>query len=425
MLHYFEGVPYWIAAGLIGFIAVAYLWAFDHAVDFARGVYQREPYALFILSPICFVLSSWLVKRFAPAAGGSGVPQIARALEQEQHTSAKVNETLNLRVAIVVTASSLLCMIGAGSLGREGPMIHISACIFFVTGQMLSRLWPVQEHRSWIIAGGAAGVAAAFNAPLAGVVFALEELAERHFKQFKTVVITAAIIAGATAQWLSGKYLYFGYPAVGTIDASALPWAMFIGVLAGLMALPFHKAVAVKSMQSVTEAIEARFSVKRFRLSIAFVCGLGVAAIANFIDARSIGGGLDVAKDLLMTREVVAISVTLLIARFLGTIVSHLSGVAGGFLGPAIAIGAVTGALLDQWTGFGNHHLSVMIGMAAALSATARAPFTAWVVVMEMTDRHSVIFPLMIASIVSYTVATWPQRKLARAAESPQRPEAS
>jgi H+/Cl- antiporter ClcA len=414
MLPYFEGIPYWIAAGLIGLIAVAYSEAFEYAVHFARYVYHLEPYALFLWSPICFVLASWLVKRFAPAAGGSGVPQVARALEQEQHTSPEVYNTLSLRVALVVVASSLLCMMGAGSLGREGPMVHISACVFFVTGQMLSRLWPVQEHRSWIIAGGAAGVAAAFNAPLAGVVFALEELAEQHFKQFKTVLITSAIVAGAVAQWLSGKYLYFGYPDVGSISFSALPWAVFIGLLAGVLTLPFHKAVADKNIKRVTSAVESRFSIDRFRLSIAFVCGIGVAAIANFIDPRSMGGGLDVVRELLMTREVVAISISLLIARFLGTIVSHVSGVAGGFLGPALAIGAVTGGLLDQWAGFGNHHLSVMIGMAAALSATARAPFTAWVVVMEMTDRHSVIFPLMIASIVSYTVATWPQRRQAR-----------
>jgi H+/Cl- antiporter ClcA len=416
MLPYFEGTPYWIAAGLIGLTAVVYSEAFEYAVHVARYIYDMEPYALFVWSPLCFVLGSWLVKRFAPAAGGSGVPQVARALEQEQHTSPEVYHTLSLRTALVVIASSLLCMLGAGSLGREGPMVHISACVFFVTGQMLSRLWPVQEHRSWIIAGGAAGVAAAFNAPLAGVVFALEELAEQHFKQFKTVLITSAIVAGAVAQWLSGKYLYFGYPDVGSINGYALPWALCIGVLAGIIALPFHKAVAKSSMTRLTSAIESQVLLRRFRLPIAVLCGLGVAAIANFVDKRSIGGGLDVVRDLLMTKEVIAISASLFFARFLGTIVSHFSGVAGGFLGPSLAIGAITGALLDQWTGFGNHHLSVMIGMAAALSATARAPFTAWVVVMEMTDRHSVIFPLMIASIASYTVATWPQRKLAKMA---------
>ena len=144
-----------------------------------------------------------------------------------------------------------------------------------------------------------------------------------------------------------------------------------------------------------------------------------MAAMAIFVDKRSIGGGLDVVGDLLLTRTVVEISFSLFIARFLGTIVSHVSGVAGGFLGPSLAIGAITGALLDQWTGFGNHHLSVMIGMAAVLSATARAPFTAWVIVMEMTDRHSVIFPLMIAAVVSSTIATWPLRRRDQTAHTP------
>lgn len=414
MLPYLESIPYWIAAGAVGLIAVLYTEAFEWVVGVARSVFEREPTLLFVWSPACFLLASWLVKRFAPAAGGSGVPQVARALEQEQHTSPEVHATLSIRTAVVVVLSSLLCMLGAGSLGREGPMVHIAACVFFVTGQFFSRIWPVQEHRSWIIAGGAAGVAAAFNAPLAGVVFALEELAEQHFKQFKTVLITSAIVAGAIAQWLSGKYLYFGYPDVGSINGWALPWALLIGVFAGLVALPFHKAVALKSMTRITSAIESRLLIRRFRLPIALLCGLGMAAIANFVDQRSIGGGLDVVRNLLMSKDFLAITASLFIARFFGTIVSHFSGVAGGFLGPALAIGAITGALLDQWVGFGNHHLSVMIGMAAALSATARAPFTAWVVVMEMTDRHSVIFPLMIASVASYTVATWPQRRLAK-----------
>jgi H+/Cl- antiporter ClcA len=412
LLPFLEGVPDWVAAAIVAFVALGYTHAFELSVDLARWFYTHERYALFIWSPACFVLASWLVKRFAPAAGGSGVPQVARALEQEQHTSEAVEQTLSLRVALVVIASSLLCMMGAGSLGREGPMIHIAACIFFVTGRALSRWWPVQEHRSWIIAGGAAGVAAAFNAPLAGVVFALEELAEQHFKQFKTFLITSAIVAGAIAQWLSGKYLYFGYPNVGSITVWSLPWAAFIGLLAGIIAMPFHQAVATKNMRRLTDAVESRLSNNRFRLSIAFVCGVAMAAMAIFVDPHSIGGGLDVVGDLLMTDHVIEISLSLFIARFLGTIISHVSGVAGGFLGPSLAIGAITGALLDQWTGFGNHHLSVMIGMAAVLSATARAPFTAWVIVMEMTDRHSVIFPLMIAAVVSSTVATWPQRRL-------------
>lgn len=419
MLPYFEGVPYWVAAAVVALVAVGYTHAFELSVELARWFYTHEQYALFIWSPACFVLASWLVKRFAPAAGGSGVPQVARAIEQEEHTSQQVEQTLSIKVAAVVIASSLLCMMGAGSLGREGPMIHIAACIFFVTGRSLSRWWPVQEHRSWIIAGGAAGVAAAFNAPLAGVVFALEELAEQHFKQFKTFLITSAIVAGAIAQWLSGKYLYFGYPAVGSINGWSLPWAAFIGVLAGVIALPFHKAVAKKNLDRITVAVETRLAIRRFRLSIAFVCGLAMAAMAIFVDKRSIGGGLDVVGDLLLTRTVVEISFSLFIARFLGTIVSHVSGVAGGFLGPSLAIGAITGALLDQWTGFGNHHLSVMIGMAAVLSATARAPFTAWVIVMEMTDRHSVIFPLMIAAVVSSTIATWPLRRRDQTAHTP------
>ena len=141
------------------------------------------------------------------------MPQVIKALSFDPNSQQKeLHSYLSLRVAVVVGLSSILCVLGAGSLGREGPIVHMAACLFYFIGRQFSRIWPYTEHRSWIIAGGAAGVAAAFNAPLAGVVFVLEELAQVHFHQFKTVVISAAIIGGMISQWLSGRYLYFGYP---------------------------------------------------------------------------------------------------------------------------------------------------------------------------------------------------------------------
>ncbi|NBX67791.1 MAG: chloride channel protein [Proteobacteria bacterium] len=391
---FFHGIPYWTGAALVGIVAVIYSGAFSGCIFLVRTFYSSYPEWLFLTSPICFFLATWLVEKVAPAAGGTGIPQVIKALQVDSASNPNdVEYYLSLKVCLVVIFSSLLGVLGAGSLGREGPVVQIAACLFYYVGKRFSTIWPSNEHRSWILAGGAAGVAAAFNAPLAGVVFVLEELAQQHFHQFKSVVISAAIIGGVVSQWLSGKYLYFGYPKIGVVLLSSIPWALLVGVVCGVLAYPFHKLLKINWRNKVPRYFQTR-------LMFAVLMGFVMAALANFVSPRSIGGGVAVVEDLLLEGERADFS--LFFARFFGTIASHLSGCAGGFLAPALALGATIGSLFSTAIDYPNHNLMVLVGMAAFLSAIVRAPFTAWVVVMEMTDRHQAIFPLMIASLVSH-----------------------
>ncbi|MBI3296211.1 MAG: chloride channel protein [Deltaproteobacteria bacterium] len=398
-----QGVPYWSASALVGLMAVIYSGAFTSSIELVRQLFQAHPYFLFITSPICFFFATWVVERFAPEAAGTGIPRVIQALDLELSQQDQVGRILNLRVALVVVVSSLLGVLGAGSLGREGPMVHLAACVFYVVGRSFRNLFPFIEHRSWILAGGAAGVAAAFNAPLAGVVFVIEELAQAHFHQFKTVVISSAIIGGVISQWLSGRYLYFGYPEVRGVTLSSLPWAVLVGVLCGIFALPFHKMLRIDWKRHLPHYL-------RTRLAFSVVIGFCMAALAIYVNPGTLGGGVSVIEDLLFQGHRATWS--LVIGRLVGTVASHLSGCAGGFLAPALGLGAAIGSLLATITEYSNHNLLVMVGMSAFLSAIVRAPFTAWVIVMEMTDRHQAIFPLMIASLVSYgTVQTILDRK--------------
>lgn len=391
---YLQGIPYWTAASAVGLLAVIYSGLFSSSIEMASYILKYHPYWLFIISPVCFFLATWVVEKFAPNAGGIGIPKVIQALQLDSSSQKEeIDSYLNIRVAMMVAASSLLCMLGGGSLGREGPMVHMAACVFYFVGKQFHRLWPYTEHRSWIVAGGAAGIAAAFNAPLAGVVFVLEELAHQHFHQFKTVVISAAIVGGMISQWLSGRYLYFGYPSIGAVPFSSVPWALLVGVLCGLFAYPFNRLVQINWREKLPDYFNTR-------LSFAIVTGLCVAAIAIFIHPSSVGGGVKVIEDVLLKDE--KASWGLIAARFFGTIVSHLSGSAGGFLAPSLALGAAIGSKLSVLVNYPNHGLLVLVGMAAFLSAIIRAPFTAWVIVMEMTDRHQAIFPLMVASLVSH-----------------------
>jgi len=402
-----DSFPYWVAGFLVGTLAVLYSQVFEEAIAVCKTVLTFHPSWLFVLAPLCFVLARWLVEKFAPVAGGSGVPQVIQALSLESpRQNAEIEAILSLRVASVVILSSVLCVLGSGALGREGPMVHIGACLFYVVGKKFGRIWPVVEHRSWIMAGAAAGIAAAFNAPLAGVVFVLEELAQQHFHRFKTAVLTAAIIGGVVSQWLSGKYLFLGYPKLGVVPLSAIPWAIGLGVLAGVVSIPF---ILMGSSQVRTWFAQYF----QTRIQIAAAMGISVAAIAVFLNPNSVGGGISVIQSLLFEPDFKA-DWTLVLARFLATTLSHLSGCAGGFLAPSLALGAAIGSWFSSVTDYSNHNLLVIVGMSAFLSAVVRAPFTAWVIVMEMTDRRSAIFPLMVASIASYGTARFIEQKLSK-----------
>ena len=389
-----RAIPYWFAAVLVGGLAVVYSSSFSAVIEASQWVQQHYPMALLGMGPVAFVLASWLVSRFAPLAGGTGIPQVTSIIPLDAvNGAAQIEKTLNLKVAVVVILSSLICVLGGGSVGREGPMVHIAACVFYFVARQFSVIWPYQEHRSWIVAGGAAGVAAAFNTPLAGIVFVLEELAQQHFHQFKTVVISAVIVAGMMAQWLSGKYLFLGYPKIETVGFAAVPYAVIVGGVCGTLAGIFERLREWSSEAS-------KMAREKFRLGFAALMGLIVSGIAVFVDHRTIGGGIGAIQEFLF-RDGKA-SWGFLFGKFFALLFSYLSGCAGGFLAPALTLGASVGSKLAGWLSPKDHNLLVMVGMAGFLSAMTRAPFTALVIVMEMTDRHSTIFLLMISSLVAF-----------------------
>lgn len=392
---YVYGIPYWVAALLVGTTAVLYSGVFSSVISISQYIATHHPYIMLALGPSSFVIGYWFVEKFAPSAGGTGVPSVVKAINLESgFHNIDVDNLVGPKVFAIVILSSLFCILGGGGMGREGPMVQMAACIFYFIGKNFKVIWPYEEHRSWLIAGGAAGIAAAFNTPLAGVVFVLEELAQQHFHQFKNVIITAVIMAGMISQWLSGRYLFLGYPKILQVSFNSLPPVILLSIVIGLIAGLFLKSVSVLSPRAARLRTTHRYAVPA-------LTGLAVAAIAVYVTPVSIGGGVALIDDILFTNPHAA-SWLVLAARFFSTLLGHLSGCAGGFLAPALSLGAVTGSVFAWLTSPENHNLLVLCGMAGFLSAVTRAPFTALVVVMEMTDRHSAIFPLMIASLISF-----------------------
>lgn len=210
-----------LTAILVGIIAVTYGEIFAQAVEIAQKRVKLFPYLSLVITPILFLLGAYICNKFAPSAQGSGTKNIIYALEQLTNIPAHndfeqnkvIKDNLSFKIVIVKFVSSTICAFAGGALGREGPIVRIAASIFTIIGQKLKPIVPI-DIRIWIIAGGAAGLAAAFNTPLAGIIFAIEELSRIHFSKFKINTLLAVVTAGITAQILSGSYSLFIFPAV-------------------------------------------------------------------------------------------------------------------------------------------------------------------------------------------------------------------
>lgn len=393
-----KAIPYWGAAVLVGFMAYAYNKAFLFTGAIVNKIFDHSPYLFLLIAPACFFTAWWLVHRFSPGSAGSGIPQVmaANALYTEDK-KAPLDRLLGLKAAAIKVVSSLIILLGGGAIGREGPTIQIGASLFHFMGRVSHRFFPPQRDEAWIVAGGAAGIAAAFNTPLGGIIFAVEELMTIHFNRVKTALISAVIIAGFIAQWLSGPYLYLGFPKVAPIAATVFWLAIVVGLVSGLAGATFGRLLF--SLLRLRRKIKGFW---RFGL-VAALAGVILTCLAIALDRRAFGSGAEVMTGLLFEGDVA--DWKLLAARFFGSIITYIAGAAGGIFAPSLTIGATIGSWLSVMAKPEHQNLMILMGMVSFLAAMTRAPFTSFVLVLEMTDRHSVIFPIMLAAIVAYGAA--------------------
>jgi H+/Cl- antiporter ClcA len=226
-----QALPFWIASVITGLIAVLYTKLFELAQKANLYILGIHEWLLIIITPICFLISWWIVKKFAPFARGSGIPQVMAAIQfSNPKDNHKVSIMLSLKTIFFKITSSLILVFGGGAIGREGPTIQIAGSIFRKVNQWLPIWWPKISKKNMIITGAAAGLAAAFNTPLGGIVFAVEELSKTHINYFKTAVFTAVIIAGLTAQAILGPYLYLGYPVVNNLSGYIFFYVALVAV---------------------------------------------------------------------------------------------------------------------------------------------------------------------------------------------------
>lgn len=392
-----QAIPFWIASFITGVFAVAYAKIFAWAEQLLSVLMHWHAWIIFILAPVGFVLSWWLVKTFAPYAKGSGIPQVMAAVElanPKEHK--KIKHLLGVKILILKVLSSVVLVLGGGAIGREGPTIQIAGSVFRKVNELLPTWYPKISKKNMIMTGAAAGLAAAFNTPLGGIVFAVEELTKTHINYFKTALFTAVIIAGLTAQTLAGSYLYLAYPKTSDVSISVIFPVIMVACISGI----FASQLSVIMLK--ISAWKKRLKTDRANVIFLILSALIIASIAYFINHEILGSGKEIMERVLLTDEKQE-DWYVPIIRMIGPAIAFTSGGAGGIFAPALSAGASIGSVISGFISLTPHETNVVVlaGMVAFLTGITRAPFTAAIIVLEMTDRHSLIFYLMLAGMMS------------------------
>ncbi|MBD2448424.1 chloride channel protein [Nostoc sp. FACHB-152] len=350
--------------------------------------------ALPVVGLVFGYLAGWLVQRFAPEASGSGIPQVKATL-------ANVPMKLSWRVAGVKLLSAMI-VIGSGlTLGRQGPTVQVGAGL----AAGMSRLVPTSpDHRRQMIAAGAgAGLAAAFNAPLAGVIFIVEELLQDLSGITLGTAIIASFIGGVVSRLLGGRSLHLNLQMIQSSSQFSLPEIPFflvLGILAGLLGALFNRGlvVSIKFYNNLHISLPLKVALA------GFVSGVIVAMLPEYYRNNT---GL---REYIITIDSSAsIAAIAFVAQFILTLIAFGSGAPGGLFAPSLILGSCLGHLVGVWEshllGVGSLSTYALAGMGGFFSAVSKVPITAIVIVFEMTTDFNLVLPLMIVAVVAYLVA--------------------
>jgi H+/Cl- antiporter ClcA len=394
--------PYQVAAVLTALVAVGYAKLFLWAEHQNIALVTAYPDAIFLTAPLAFLTSWWMVRYFSPMAGGSGIPQLIAAVEvaNDEEKNDGSWRFLNVRIIAVKILGSVAMVLGGGAVGREGPTLQIAGSVYRVVHKVLPPFWPKVSRKVMMITGGAAGLSAAFNTPLGGIVFAIEELTRTHIAKFRTAVLSSVILSGMTAQWLLGPYLMLGYPKLVPVGVSFMYKLLAISLVCGLLG-----ALSCKGML-LLDAWRRKLRTWGLQAVFVLLCALTFACIVRSFGPLAIGSGEALLDHYLFSPRVTP-TLEDTAGRLLGAIVSSGSGGVGGMFAPSLTSGAAIGGLFGHWFGVDRGELNMLIlgGMCAFLTGVTRSPFTSAILVLEMTDRHSAIFQLMYASMIAGIIA--------------------
>lgn len=347
-----------------------------------------------LITMIGALVSVILTRRFAPEASGSGIPHLEAVLHRYRK--------LHWKRVLPVKFFGGIIAIGSGlALGREGPTVQMGGSI----GEAFSRLLKVSEREklTLISAGSGAGLAAAFNAPLSGLIFVLEEVR----RDFQPIMFGAAFLAAVVADIItriaSGQFPVFSVPSYPTPPLSALPIFAVLGIVTGILGVAFNKGL-LGSMN-----LFAKVPTKYILPTVAFLGG-SVGLVGWFLP-NLMGSGHTLAESVLKGEVLLTAIPLFFLLRLLMTTMSYSTGAPGGIFAPLLVLGALIGLAIGTIA----HNIFpaavpipavfAVVGMAAYFTAIVRAPLTGIMLIVEMTGNYSQMLPLLVACFCAYIVA--------------------
>lgn len=337
-----------------------------------------------------------LVLRYAPETSGSGIPHLKAVLH-------RLRDLSWMRVLIVKMASGVLAIGGGLALGREGPTVQMGGAVADGVARKLNA--SPRDRLTLTAAGAGAGLAAAFNAPLSGLAFVLEEMQ----RDFRPAVFGASFVAAASAdvvtRSVSGQLPYFTVPDYAMPPLSALPMFALLGIFAGLLGVAFNRGL-LGALDLMAHAPA------RWRMGTCAAIGAVVGLIAWF-SSSVVGDGHTLAEAVLRNKVSLLALPLLFVARFGLTLASYGTGAAGGLFAPLLALGALLGLGVGRLVHIflpalaADPGVFAVVGMAAYFAAIVRAPLTGILLISEMTGSYEQMLPLLAASFCAYAVAEY------------------
>ncbi|CAH1662525.1 chloride channel protein [Chelatococcus asaccharovorans] len=386
---------FWLGAISIGIFGVFFAKAADFAQAIFHAIRGSGEWGYLIplaLTPVGYLVCAYLTLRIAPNAQGSGIPQAMAA--QNIVTQAGRARLLSLRIAVVKVVMTIVGLGCGASIGREGPTVQVGAYIM----QLSARWGGVGNARGLILAGSAAGIAAAFNTPLAGIVFAIEEMSRSYESRANGLVLNAVILSGLAALALVGNYTYFG--ETHEVMLQAHDWLLVIacGVAGGFLGAAFSLAVLRGTLRLKRWAQPQ----KMLRLVLAAgVCGFLVAILGVVSDGNAFGSGYEQARHAIEGQPAPPLY---FLSKLLATFLSMMSGIPGGIFAPSLSVGAGLGSSIALLLG-SKVGLGALFGMAGYFAGVVQSPMTAFVIILEMTESSDNILALMTASVLGYVTS--------------------
>ncbi|MBU0279323.1 ClC family H(+)/Cl(-) exchange transporter [Gemella sp. zg-1178] len=385
----FDGIIVGIMAGIVGVIYRLMI-AYSEKVIyfFENNIWSNKIYILYLILFLLVMgfLSAYMVKK-EPYSSGSGIPQVVAEV------TGRI-DTRPFRILFYKMFGGFFAALGGLSLGREGPSIQLGA----MSGKLVSKLLrrdSVKENYL-LTCGASAGLSVAFNAPLAGVMFSIEEIHKNISKKLVVSCFASAVVADVISQYVFGFEAIFKFSNLASIELQTYIFIAILGIFLGLCGTFYNLLMkfCLKIYNKITLNI-------LLRPQIAMFCSLLMFIFFPIV----LGSGHHLVEKLIYTTYGILFLIVLYFLKTFFSLMSFSSGVAGGIFLPILVQGAILGALFSKFVGTEYLSIFIILSMAGYLTAVVRSPLTSIILIFEMTQKLSYFLPLAICCLAAYYTA--------------------